>query len=223
MAENQFNPNNGQNGTQYSQGYNQYGQNGAQYGQGYNQYDQNGTQYGQGYNQYGQNGAQQYGQNYNAQQYGAQNGYQQPGSNVNVNVTMNSPVSQLRSDRSLLKMILLSLVTFGIYGIVVMAHIGEEVNVICGRYDGKKTMNYWLLFFLIGPLTLGIGYIVWQHKISARMGDELIRRGINYSFSAADYWLWNVLGTLIVVGPFVYLYKFIKASNSLNADFSLRG
>lgn len=156
-------------------------------------------------------------------QNGTQNGFQNGDSNINVNVNVNSPVSQLRSDRSLLKFILLSLITFGIYGIAVIARIGEETNIVCGRYDGKRTMNYWLLFFLIGPITLGIGYIVWQHKISARMGAELVRRGIDYKFSAADYWLWNVLGIIIIVGPFVYLYKFIKASNLLNADFSLKG
>jgi len=76
-----------------------------------------------------------------------------------------APVAQLRTNRGLLKLILLSLVTLGIYGLIVTAHISEDVNVVCSRYDGKKTMNYWLLIFLVGPLTLGIGYIVWMHKL----------------------------------------------------------
>ena len=64
------------------------------------------------------------------------------------------PVAQLRTNRGLLKTILLSAITFGIYGLVVQAHIAEDTNVICSRYDGQKTMNFWLLFFLVGPVTL---------------------------------------------------------------------
>lgn len=84
-------------------------------------------------------------------------------------------------------------------------------------------MRYCLLFFLVGPITFGIAYIVWMHKISNRIGNEIKRRGIAYSFSAKDYWLWNVLGSLIVVGPFIYLYNLAKAINLLNADYNVNG
>lgn len=143
--------------------------------------------------------------------------------NMNINVTVSSPVSQLRTDRGLLKAVLLSIITLGIYSLVLNAHISEDVNIVCSRYDGRKTMNYWLLTFLVGPLTCGIGYLVWWHKISARMGVELERRNIDYKFGAADFWLWGVLGMLILVGPIVYCHKYIKAINTLNGDFNLNG
>ena len=82
----------------------------------------------------------------------------------------NTPARQLKTNRGLLKFILLSLITFGIYGIVVMTSISTDINLIASRYDGKKTMHYCLLIFLITPITLGIASIVWCHKISARIG-----------------------------------------------------
>ena len=137
--------------------------------------------------------------------------------------TMQKPVGQLKTNRSLLKLILLSIVTLGIYGLVVMCKISSEINIVASRYDGKKTMHYALLIFVIAPITAGIAAIVWQHKISNRIGSELTRRGINYNFSAKDYWLWCVLGSLIIVGPFIYTHKFLKAMNKVNENYNING
>lgn len=139
------------------------------------------------------------------------------------NTVNHAPVGQLKTNKGLLKTILLSLVTFGIYSLVVMSSVSNDINIVASRYDGKKTMHYCLLTFLVAPITLGIAGIVWSHKISNRIGAELKRRGIAYSFSAADYWLWNVLGSLIVVGPFIYLHKMFKATNLMCADYNING
>ena len=134
-----------------------------------------------------------------------------------------APVGQLKTNKGLLKYILLSAITFGIYGIVVMSSVSSDINVVASRYDGKRTMHYCLLLFLIGPITLGIAYLVWFHKISARIGNELARRTIPYSFGAADFWLWNVLGSLILVGPFIYIHKLFKATNKLCEHYNMYG
>ena len=139
------------------------------------------------------------------------------------NTASNAPVGQLKTNKGLLKTILLSLVTFGIYGLVVMSSVSNDINVVASRYDGKKTMHYCLLTFVIGPITLGIAVFVWFHKLSNRIGDELKRRNIDYSLSASDYWLWNVLGSLIIVGPFIYLHKLFTAVNKMNEDYNLHG
>lgn len=131
--------------------------------------------------------------------------------------------AQLKPNFGLVKTILLSLITFGIYGMYAFAKAGSTLDFIAGRYDGKKTMSYWLLTFIIGPITFGIGFFVWYHKISARAGRELSRRGIHYSLSAVTFWLWGVLGALIVIGPFVYSYKLFKAMNLLVKDYNVNG
>ncbi|MBQ6065463.1 MAG: DUF4234 domain-containing protein [Clostridia bacterium] len=152
-------------------------------------------------------------------QYAAQPQYQQP----QPQYQQPGPVAQLRTNRSLAKVFFLSLITLGIYGLVCYGNITDDVNTVCSRYDGKKSMNYYLLFFIIAPITLGIAAIVWTHNICNRIGDELKRRQINYSFSASDFWLWCVLGSLIVVGPFIFTHKFMTAMNRMNESFNMYG
>lgn len=84
-------------------------------------------------------------------------------------------------------------------------------------------MHFCLLAFIINPITFGIASIVWYHRISDRIGDELRRRGISYNFGASDFWLWNVIGSLIIVGPFIYLHKLAKAMNLLAEDYNTKG
>ena len=134
-----------------------------------------------------------------------------------------APVGQLNARRSLVKFILLGIITVGIYPIVFYSGISSDINVIARRYDGLKTMHYCLLLFLIGPITLSIAYFVWFHKISRRMGNELQRRNIPYSLSAADFWLWGILGSLIAVGPFIYIHKLATASNKLAEHYNVNG
>ena len=139
------------------------------------------------------------------------------------NVVSTAPVGQLKTNKGLLKTILLSLITFGIYPLVVMSAVSNDINIVASRYDGKKTMHFCLLLFIVAPITFGIAGIVWYHRISNRIGNELSRRGIAYSFSATDYWLWNILGSLIVIGPYVYLHKMFKATNLMNAHYNVNG
>lgn len=179
-------------------GFNQNGVN--------NGYDQNPMN--NGYNPNGMNNA--YNQN------PMNNGYNPNGMNFGY-------VLQMKTNRGLLKYILLSFITFGIYGIVVFSSISSDINILAYRYDGKKTMHFCLMYFVFSWLTFGVVPIVWSHRISARVGDQVRRRNLPYSFGAADFWLWNVLGSLIIVGPFIYLYKFFKSMNMISADFNMRG
>ena len=134
-----------------------------------------------------------------------------------------APVAQRKTNKGLLKTILLSLITFGIYPLVVMSVLSDDINIVASRYDGKHTMHFCLLAFIITPITFGIGAIVWYHKISNRIGDELKRRGVAYDFSAGDFWLWSVLGSLIAIGPLVYMHKLFKATNLMCEDYNKRG
>lgn len=128
----------------------------------------------------------------------------------------------LKADRNYITFLLLNIITCGIYAIFLNSAIGEDLNIIAAR-DGKKTMHYCLVYFVLAPLTLGIWGLVWFHQISERMGDELRRRGIDYDFNASTFWLWNVLGSFIFVGPIVYTVKYIKAINLLAEDYNLNG
>lgn len=130
---------------------------------------------------------------------------------------------QLKTNRGLLKYILLSAITFGIYGLVVMSAVSTDINTIASRYDGKKTMHYCLVLFIFSWLTMGIVPIVWCHRLCARIGAELNRRGIAYPFGAGTFWGWGVLGSFILVGPFIYIHKMLKSMNLLAADYNVKG
>lgn len=130
---------------------------------------------------------------------------------------------QLKTNRGLLKYILLSLLTFNIYSLVVMSGISSDINIIASRYDKKKTMNYLLIIFIFSWLTFGIAPLVWFHRLCNRIGAELTRRGIPYTFNAGTFWLWEILGTLITVGPFIFMYKLLKAMNLLCQHYNVNG
>lgn len=134
-----------------------------------------------------------------------------------------APASKLKTNRGLLKYILLSLVTFGIYGLVVMSDVSTDINLIASRHDGKKTHHFLLMTFVFSWLTLGICYFTWYHKISNRIGAELKRRNISYSFGAGSFWGWNLLGLFILVGPLVYMHKLFKAMNLLSEHYNVNG
>lgn len=123
------------------------------------------------------------------------------------------------TNRGLLKFLLLSLITFGIYGIVVMTHISMEIDTIASPRDHKNTMNYLLVFFFLGPITLGIYTLIWNHMLSNRIGDELKARNLGYEFDAGTFWGWAFLGSLILIGPFVFVHKLLKSMNLINESY----
>lgn len=194
----------------------------------------------------------------------------QPQQNIQVNLTgampqrpaaptyipVQQPAYQLPCERGLLSMILLGILTCGIYPLVILSRISMEINMVASRNDGQRTMHYlWMCF--LAPLTLMIYPFVWLHNLCNRFGGELRRRQINYRFSAASFWLWTFVygfvGSLITgiavavlhfivkldmilvitigsalliassVGPLVFVHKFLKASNLINADYNRRG
>lgn len=135
----------------------------------------------------------------------------------------NNTGRMLKTDRSWWKFLIFTLLTCGIYSIVFFSSISDDINLIATRRDGKKTMHYCMVFFLLGPITCGIFTIVWMHMLSNRIGEEARARGIDTNFSASTFWLWNVLGSLIIVGPFIYLHKMCEALNGACASYNQHG
>ena len=120
---------------------------------------------------------------------------------------------QLKTEREWWKLVLLSMVTCGIYAIFFWSSISDDINLLATRRDGQKTMHFCLVYFLLSPITCGIVGLVWQHKISQRIGDEARARGVQTDFGASTFWLWAILGSMIVIGPLVYVDKLCKAMN----------
>ena len=169
-------------------------------------------------------------QNYSQQSYAQQNTQQENSQPVFYQAPSKpepiwnptAPKLKLPCERGLLKYILFSVITLGIYAIVVECRISGEINIAASRADGERTIHYLGMVWL-SSITLGIYGLVWNHKFANRVRDELARRGYYYKFSAVDFWLWGVLGALILVGPFVYCYKKLKAMNMINESYNIYG
>ena len=124
-----------------------------------------------------------------------------------------APKYQLPTGRSLLKMIFLGIITFGIYPTVIWSRLASEVNMVASRYDGERSMSY-LGMVLLAPVTLGIHSLVWMHKLCRRIGAELQRRDIRYNFGAKDFWIWDALL------PFLFACCSVVCACLVMAEFS---
>lgn len=143
--------------------------------------------------------------------------------NQSVQQSQGGAIVPLKGEYSMLKMILLGIITFGIYPLIKLCNISTDINTIAGRYDGKKTMHFALVVFLLSPITGGIAMLIWAHKISNRIGEECARRGVGEEFSAKTFWIWDVLGSIIIVGPFIYLNKLCNCMNALVDNYNSFG
>lgn len=128
----------------------------------------------------------------------------------------------LPSARGLLKYILLTFITCGLYAVVVQSRLIDELNIAASSHDAQRTPSV-TEAGVYTALTFGIYGFVWNHKFAKRIGNELARRGIGYGFGASSYWLWNILGALIIIGPFVYMHKLLKAMNLINRSYNSIG
>jgi len=132
------------------------------------------------------------------------------------------PVGQMATNRGIGKIILLSIVTVGIYGLVFLYGISRDINIIASRYDGKTTMNA-VIVILLSAVTLGILPLIWYHGLCDRIGKEKIRRNLGSDFSSSTFWMWAILGSFIIVGPFVFLYKLCNSMNQLSESYNTYG
>lgn len=114
--------------------------------------------------------------------------------------------------RNILLYIFLNIITLGIYGLVAMCIIGDEINTAC-EGDGKKQMHY-LLALLLGCITFGIFLLIWYYKAIERLKDNAYRYNIAaLNTSGSEYVIWTLLGSLIAIGPLIATIKFIGAVN----------
>ena len=90
-------------------------------------------------------------------------------------------------ERKVWKIYLLSLITLGIYGIVVAFAMAKETNISCVE-DGKHTRGFWAVIGL-SIITLGIYALVWYCKWLNREANFLKRHGKKPQLTGGGYLL----------------------------------
>ena len=125
----------------------------------------------------------------------------------------------LRTDRSLLVYVLLTIVTCGIYSLVFIYQLIQDVNMACDG-DGDETPGFWM-YFLLTLVTCGIYGYVWYYKLGNRLQYNCARYGQPTNEDGAAVLLWMLLGSLLCgVGVFIGWHILIKNTNTVCAGYN---
>lgn len=125
----------------------------------------------------------------------------------------------IRTNRSLWKFILFSIITCGIYGLWFIYHLSQDVNVICAE-DGKNTAGL-LKLILLSIVTLGIYNYIWYYKLGNRLADNAPRYGLSFQENGTTILLWMIFGYFLCgIGPFVAMYIVMKNTNALAESYN---
>lgn len=126
---------------------------------------------------------------------------------------------KLATNRSMWKLMILNILTLGIYGIVFFIPFSFDLDKIAPKSDRSKTMNY-LFAYILSMFTFSIVLIIWHYHIAQRVEEALSTRNISYDFGTGAFWGWYFFGSFILVGPFVYFHKLCKAMNLLCENYN---
>ncbi len=130
------------------------------------------------------------------------------------NTFQNTPSILLKTDRSLLLYILLSLVTCGIYSFYFLYRLAQDVNVACDG-DGEETPGL-VALILLSLVTCGIYGWYWYYKLGNRLANNAPRFGMTFQENGTTVLLWDLFGMLLCgVGPLIGLYIIIKNTNAI--------
>lgn len=127
----------------------------------------------------------------------------------------------MKTNRSLFVYILLSIITLGIYAIYFEYAFARDMNIVCSG-DGKRTRGI-LAQLIFSALTFGIYYIVWLYGVGERIHSNCYKKNVAATCNGGSLLLWNILGSLIVIGPFVAMHKRIEGLNRLCEAYNQRG
>lgn len=121
----------------------------------------------------------------------------------------------MKADRSLAVLILLSIITCGIYGIYFWYMYTEDINTAC-EGDGNESPNY-IIVILLSIITCGIYEFYWFYKQGNRLW-AIAQNRYNFTIqeNGTTVLLWMLLGALLCgIGTFIAMHILIKNMNSV--------
>ena len=147
-----------------------------------------------------------------------ENEFQNIGNNLQNGFTNNGQyvpmyqIQRLQTDRSLSMYIVLTLVTFGIYGFYFFHQMAHDVNVAC-QDDGEETPGLGMYMFL-SIITCGIYQFVWLYQVGNRLAANAYKYGLSFPEDGGLILIWSTLGVFLCgVGPFVGMNILIRNTN----------
>lgn len=129
------------------------------------------------------------------------------------------PRERLNANFGLLKWIIFSAFTFGIYSMYTTYRIAHDVNIACEK-DGKHTAGL-LMYILLTFVTFGIYSFVWRFKVCNRIEKKLERCGLASPTSGIGDFLWNTFGLMLFgLGALIAQYKLFKGINMVDDAYN---
>lgn len=128
-------------------------------------------------------------------------------------------VHRLKTDRRLVIWILLTIITFGIYGIFFMHKMARDINEACK--DDNETIPGFALYILLVLVTLGIYDLFFMYKLGNRMFSSAPKYGLSFTENGTTVLMWRIFGILLFgIGPFIAMNILIKNSNRICAEYN---
>ncbi len=127
---------------------------------------------------------------------------------------------KLKEDYCWWKVVLLNILTIGLYGFAVFLQIPDDLERVSINKTRSKLLNYFYVWLASG-ITGGIIGLYWGHSLATRIEELLDERKMDSICTPGDFWKWYFFGQLILIGPWVFWHKFFKALNLLNHTYNL--
>ena len=125
----------------------------------------------------------------------------------------------LKTSRGLIKYILLTLITLGIYNLYVIYRAAKDANLADTQDKKVGGLIFYIIFTI---LTLGIYSFYWYYRVTEKFANVIESANEKPSITGGAFLLWDIFGAIIIVGPFIAMYKFIKNWNRSNAIYNSR-
>ena len=124
-----------------------------------------------------------------------------------------APMNQIKTNRSVIKYILFSIITLFIYHFVFHHGISRDINAIASRYDGKKTFNYVLMLLLIIVANVFLVMFTMEFTHTAE--------GFRIDYRSTEAALLSTIGTALLAVPLYLWYH--RVSGRIGDELRRRG
>ena len=149
-------------------------------------------------------------------QEGARPQYQSASADYGAGAAWKRPVTE---NRDFVLYVILTIITCGIYGLVFLYSMIQDVNTVCDG-DGEHTRGLMGLI-LLSLVTCGIYSFYWYYCLGNRLANNASRYGMSFQENGTTVLLWLVIGSLLCgLGTWVATYIIIKNCNQLCAAYN---
>lgn len=130
-------------------------------------------------------------------------------------------ITLVSENRGIIKYIILSFITLGIYAWWYTYKLAQDMNVVC-EGDGENTPGL-LAYVLLSMVSLGLYSYWWQYKIGNRLQANAGRYGLTFQESGTTILLWDIFGIVLCgIGPFVAMWIIMKNMNAMARAYNGR-